>query len=173
MSYLNRLYEQTKNTLAYKRKAARAAVTADLRILIANANKSQKEVAERIGISPAALSAKLSGDKNLTLDSIVDIADAVGAAVDVVFRATESKRAYQPWEAEAESARKLDRAAALLVAVEAMHEAYMNAVNASPATLRAANSCANDERFEKFAKRPRGTAEHRTAGDSWAREAFA
>lgn len=121
MSRLNKLFEQTKETPEYKRKAARAAVTADLRVLIANANKSQKEVAEHIGITPAALSAKLSGTKNLTLDSIVDIADAVGAAVDLVFRPAGSKRVPQMWEARAETDRVLDRATALLKEVEELH----------------------------------------------------
>jgi transcriptional regulator with XRE-family HTH domain len=121
MTRLSKLFEQVKSTPDYKRKAARAAVTADLRILMANAGKSQKEVAEAIGISPAALSAKLSGDKNLTLDSIVDIAGAAGAEIDVVFRAAGTPRTRQMWEDNAQANDMLDQAAILLGEIEAMH----------------------------------------------------
>lgn len=118
MSRLNKLFERTKESPEYRRKAARAAVTADLRILIAHAEKSQKDVAELIGISPAALSAKLSGEKNLTLDSIVDIAAATGAEVDLVFRPAGSKRAFQMWEAHAKADNVLDQAITILTMVE-------------------------------------------------------
>ncbi len=121
MSRLNKLFERTRESPEYRRKAARAAVTADLRILIAHAEKSQKEVAEFIGISPAALSAKLSGEKNLTLDSIVDIAAATGAEVDLVFRPVGTKRALQMWEARAKTDSALDRAINILDMVEALH----------------------------------------------------
>ena len=121
MSRLNKLFERTRETPEYKRKAARAAVTADLRILIAQAEKSQKDVAEFIGISPAALSAKLSGDKNLTLDSIVDIAAATGAAVDLVFRPAGARRALQMWETRAKADSVLDRAITILTVVEELH----------------------------------------------------
>ncbi len=67
------------------------------------------------------MSAKLSGDKNLTLDSIVDIADAAGAAVDLVFRPAGSPRARQMWEASSETDREMDHARALLEEVEEMH----------------------------------------------------
>jgi transcriptional regulator with XRE-family HTH domain len=51
-----------------------------------------------IGISPAALSKKLGGETNLTLDSISNIADVVGATFDVVFRPKNAPRAKQTWE---------------------------------------------------------------------------
>lgn len=152
MSRLKDLLNRAKQSPDYNRKMARAAVTADLRILMANAEMSQKEVAEKIGISPAALSAKLSGDKNLTLDSIVDIADAVGSAVDLVFRPAATKRALQTWEVDAKTERLLDRAAAILREAEALREAYASVAafeERMPAELA---QSANDDRFEKYAE---------------------
>lgn len=153
MSKLKNLLDRAKQSPDYKRKMARAEVTADLRILIANANKSQKEVAERIGITPAALSSKLSGSKNLTLDSIVDIADAVGAAVDLVFRPADSKRAPQMWEADAMAARTIDRAMELLREVETLHQAYASAAQFGRRTPTTTAPCANDVQFKRFGER--------------------
>lgn len=152
MNWLNKLYERTKDSPEYKRKIARAGVTADLRILIANAEMSQKEVAEKIGISPAALSAKLSGEKNLTLDSIVDIADAVGSAVDLVFRPAGTKRALQTWEVDAKTERLLDRAANILREAEALREAYTSVALFEVRMPAEPEQSANDDRFEKYAE---------------------
>lgn len=158
MSRFNALMERAKQSPDYKRKAARALVTADLRILIANADKTHKDVAEAIGISQAALSAKLSGDKNLTLDSIVDIAAAVGAEVDLVFRPAGSKRALQTWEAAAKAEHVRNRIADILrknldfLAIYARPASPVSRISAVQA------ACANDSGFKKYAD----SAHHRS-----------
>lgn len=113
MNRLNKLFERVKNSPDYKRKAARAALTADLRILIANSGKNYKEIAEEIGISPAALSSKLAGNKNLTIDSIVDIASAAGSEFDIVFRPAGRERSRQTWEKAAPKLQAIERAEVL------------------------------------------------------------
>lgn len=95
---LARFFQKAKQDPNYKKKAHQAEISADLRILIAHSGKSFKEVAALAHISPPALSQKLGGDSNLTLDSILAIAQAVGADFDVVFRAENAPRAAQPWE---------------------------------------------------------------------------
>lgn len=97
MNRLNRLFERVKNSASYNKKAARAALSADLRILIANSGKTHADVAATLKISPPTLSRKLSGSSNLTIDSIGEIARALGMDFDVVFREAEEPRALQPW----------------------------------------------------------------------------
>lgn len=144
--------DRAKQSPDYKRKTARALVTADLRILIANAEKTHKDVAETVGISQAALSAKLSGNKNLTLDSIVDIAAAVGAEVDLVFRPAGSKRALQMWEAAAKAEQERHRTTDIQRKKQAFFDTY---VGAAPFVMRMPSlqaTCANDNGFEKYAE---------------------
>ena len=91
-SYLS----QSKSQPGHSRKVHQAEVAADLRVLIAASGKTFKEVADVIGISAAALSKKLGGETNLTLDSIVDISGAIEADFDIVFRPKSAHRARQP-----------------------------------------------------------------------------
>lgn len=82
----------------YRSKKHLAKCAADLRLLIVNSGQSFKDVADKLRVSPASLSKKLNGNTNLTLDSIVAITGAVNSEFDIIFRAQNSSRAYQPWE---------------------------------------------------------------------------
>lgn len=118
---LARFFEQSRNRPDYMKKAHQAEIAADLRLLIANSGKSYKEVAQAAGISAPALSKKLGGDSNLTLDSILAIAMAVDADFDVVFRARNAPRAMQPWEAEAKAGDILELAESMLDRIKVIH----------------------------------------------------
>lgn len=61
---------------------------------------SYKKVAEVAGISAPALSKKLGGESNLTLDSIFSIAQAVRADFDIVFRPEGAPHAHQSWDSQ-------------------------------------------------------------------------
>jgi len=118
---LARFFEQSRNRPDYMKKAHQAEIAADLRLLIANSGKSYKEVAQAAGISAPALSKKLGGDSNLTLDSILAIAMAVDADFDVVFRARNAPRAMQPWEIEAKTEDMLELSEILLNRIKVIH----------------------------------------------------
>lgn len=115
------IFQKAKQSPKYKRKAHQAEVSADLRVLIALSGKNFKEVAAAIGISQAALSKKLGGETNLTLDSISDIAEAVEADFDIVFRPKGAQRALQTWERNVETRGMLEKASALLEEVQTLH----------------------------------------------------
>lgn len=97
---IERILAASKSRPDFKQKRHQAEIAADLRILIANSRKSYKDVAAALGISAPALSQKLGGDTNLTLDSILSIAQTVGADFDIVFRQDGARHAFQPWERE-------------------------------------------------------------------------
>lgn len=126
---LARFFEQSENRPDYRQKVLQAEVSADLRILIAQSGKNFKEIASAIGISPAALSKKLGGKVNLTLDSIMAIAQAAGADVDIIFRPQGTLRALQHWQTLEQARTILKDADALFQEVkmtskriQAMHE---------------------------------------------------
>lgn len=82
----------------------RMTVATDLGIAIAESHYSRKDVAERAEMKAALLSRQLSGNVNLTIDSIGRICDAIGYDFDVVLRVASEAPTVQPW------ARQLDRA---------------------------------------------------------------
>lgn len=130
-------FHKAKQDPKYKSKARQAEVSANLRILIAESGKSFKDVAAVIRISQAALSQKLGGETNLTLDSISAIADAVGADFDIVFRKKEAKRACQAWENDDETRCILNKAEALLDSILNMHTKIQAREKTSADMLRA------------------------------------
>jgi len=99
-------------------------------VLIAASGKTFKEVADVIGISAAALSKKLGGETNLTLDSIVDISGAIEADFDIVFRPKSAHRTRQPWEAKA----TIDAITTLYSEIKVMH-AHVAALNRTTADI--------------------------------------
>ena len=77
---------------------AKVAIAADLTILVQRAGLKRSEVAKRLGWTRARVSQVLSGEGNLTIETIQAVAKAAGYAFDVIFRAQGSARAMQPWE---------------------------------------------------------------------------
>jgi DNA-binding phage protein len=76
----------------------RARVAGQLSALIATLELSHVKVAQKSGIKPSQLSRQLSGDANLTLDTISRICEAVGADFDLVFRRRGEAAPVQWWE---------------------------------------------------------------------------
>ncbi|MEU6768112.1 helix-turn-helix transcriptional regulator [Streptomyces sp. NPDC046853] len=59
--------------------------TAAIAGLLAERNLSRTQLAERMGISPGRVSQILSGDENLTLRSLANIAESLDVGVEVNF----------------------------------------------------------------------------------------
>jgi transcriptional regulator with XRE-family HTH domain len=95
--FANRLKQLLKNA-AFKVEARRNKVAIDLSIAVADSGRTRQAVAEKAGIKLSQLSRQLSGDINLTLDSIGKICDAIGYDFDVVLRKQGTKSAIQPWQ---------------------------------------------------------------------------
>lgn len=83
---------------AHKLMRRRARVAGQLSALIATMELSHAKVAHKSGIKPSQLSRQLSGDANLTLDTISRICEAVGADFDLVFRKRGEAAPMQWWE---------------------------------------------------------------------------
>lgn len=79
---------------------AKVSVAADLTILVAESGLSRSDLAKKLGWSRARVSQVLSGESNLTVETIHAVATACGAAFDVVFRKPFDVRAPQMWERE-------------------------------------------------------------------------
>ncbi|MCC3772681.1 helix-turn-helix domain-containing protein [Streptomyces sp. UNOC14_S4] len=59
--------------------------TASLAGLVAERGMSRKDLAERMGVSPGRVSQILSGDENLTLRSLVAVAEALDVRMEISF----------------------------------------------------------------------------------------
>lgn len=77
---------------------AKVSVAADLTILVAETGISRSDLAKKLGWSRARVSQVLSGQSNLTIETIYAVTKAAGAAFDVVFRKPASARTPQMWE---------------------------------------------------------------------------
>lgn len=95
--FANRLKKLSKS-LAFKAEARRNKVAIDLSIAVAESGLTRQAVADKAGIKLSQLSRQLSGDANLTLDSIGKICIAIEYEFDVVLRKHGSKPALQPWQ---------------------------------------------------------------------------
>lgn len=62
--------------------------------MLLDAEVSQSELARRMGVSPASVSQMLSGERNLTLRSLANIADALDQSIEISARPIPS-RAYR------------------------------------------------------------------------------
>lgn len=73
-------------------------VAADLTLLLHHAGKTRADLARTLGWSRARVTQVLSGDGNLTVQTIAAVAQALGYTFDAVFRKTGAQAASQPWE---------------------------------------------------------------------------
>ncbi len=77
---------------------AKVAVAADLTVLLTQAGLSRAELAKRLGWSRARVTQVLSGEGNLTIETVFAVAQALGHTFDVVFRKQDERRVPQAWE---------------------------------------------------------------------------
>lgn len=80
---------------------AKVSVAADLTLLVAESGISRSDLAKKLGWSRARVSQVLSGESNLTIETIYALVKAAGAAFDVVFRKPDEPAAAQPWARQA------------------------------------------------------------------------
>ena len=81
---------------------AKVAVAADLAILVAESGISRSDLAKKLRWTRARVSQVLSGQGNLTIETMHAVAKAAGSSFDVVFRKPAAARALQPWQQNAE-----------------------------------------------------------------------
>ncbi|EHU2111557.1 helix-turn-helix domain-containing protein [Acinetobacter baumannii] len=68
-----------------------------LNALMLHSGKSRSEMAEACNISKGRVTRILSGDSNLTIESICSFANALGYDVDIAFYNSSMTKPYQPW----------------------------------------------------------------------------
>lgn len=93
-----RRFEALLKDPAFRAKRRRQTVAGAMAVMVAQSGATRTRVAERACMKASQLSRQLSGDINLTIDSIGKICEAVGWDFDVVFRLAHAARAKQPWE---------------------------------------------------------------------------
>lgn len=71
----------------------------NLNALMLHSGKSRTEMAEICGISKGRITRILSGDSNLTIETICSFANSLGYDVDIAFYNTPMTKPYQPWNA--------------------------------------------------------------------------
>ena len=76
-------------------------VAADLTLLLHHAGKTRADLARALGWSRARVTQVLSGNENLTVQTIAAVTKALGYTFDAVFRKAGAPAASQPWEAQA------------------------------------------------------------------------
>lgn len=84
----------------HQRQMFRATVGGQLAALVGRSGLSAAKVARKLNISRSQLSRQLAGDANLTLNSLHDISQAAGAAVQVRFEAAGLAAGAAPSEAQ-------------------------------------------------------------------------
>lgn len=84
-------------------------VASDLASLLKHSGLSRVELAEKLDCPKSRVTKILSGDENLTIKTITQVAEALGYAYDVVFYNKNYVRAKQPWQVDREN-RKLAQA---------------------------------------------------------------
>jgi transcriptional regulator with XRE-family HTH domain len=77
------LYEKAKERETYQSASIILEFTEGLYGLMQENNISRKELAKRLGTSPAYITKVLRGDINFTIDSMVKLAKAAGGTVQV------------------------------------------------------------------------------------------
>lgn len=99
MKFLDRL-KNLRSDSKGRAEERKQRVASDLAIVIAKANLKRKDVASALNISEAALSIRLNGSQNLTLDSIGGICEVAGCDFDIVFRRADEAVASSFWESD-------------------------------------------------------------------------
>ena len=135
----NRLKQLLKNA-TFKAEARRNKVAMDLSIAVAESGRTRQAVADQAGIKISQLSRQLSGNTNLTLDSIGKICDAIGYDYDVVLRKQDAKPALQPWQ------QPLSRENVMRLVINASHSPVMK--NVFEFGKHQSNDGTNDSVFE-------------------------
>lgn len=97
MSFLKRI-KSLGESVTHRANLRKEKVATDLAILIANAGLRRKDVAAKLNITEAALSSRLKGNANLSLDTIGSICDVACVEFDVVFRKRDVPRNLNYWE---------------------------------------------------------------------------
>lgn len=82
----------------FRAEARRNKVAIDLSIALVESGMTRQAVADQANIKLSQLSRQLSGDVNLTLDSIGKICEAMRYEFDLVLRRVEEKPALQHWQ---------------------------------------------------------------------------
>ncbi len=78
-----------------KVELAKVAVAADLSVLLAKSNCTRSDLAKRLGWSRARVTQVLSGEGNLTIETVYAVAQALGHTFDLVFRKKDERRQPQ------------------------------------------------------------------------------
>lgn len=112
--FANRMHRLLQSP-TFRAEARRNKVATDLSIALAESQMTRQAVADKAGIKLSQLSRQLSGDVNLTLDSIGKICEAMGYEFDMVLRKTKDKAALQPWQ------QRLNRASLVQLVNETTH----------------------------------------------------
>ena len=76
-------------------------VAADLTLLLHHSGKSRADLARALGWSRARVTQVLSGQENLTVQTIAAVTKALGYTFDAAFRKVGAPSAAQPWDAQA------------------------------------------------------------------------
>lgn len=83
-------------------------VAADLSLLLQHAGVSRAGLARRLGWSRARVTQVLSGQENLTVQTLAAVAGALGYTFDLSFRQPHERAADQPWQRQSTLALELD-----------------------------------------------------------------
>ena len=75
-------------------------VAADLTLLLHHTGKSRADLARALGWSRARVTQVLSGQENITVQTIAAVTNALGYTFDAVFRKAGAPAAAQPWDAQ-------------------------------------------------------------------------
>lgn len=118
---LANFFQKTQQSLKNRKKIRASEAAADLRVLILNSGKTFKDIAILTGVTAPALSKKLGGEANLTLESIDKIADVLGYDFDIVFRLKGEPHAVQPWQTQEKTQSALNLASELLDRAKAIY----------------------------------------------------
>lgn len=87
-------YDEHAEILRNQREDAAMALTG----LLNQAGISRAELARKLDWKPSRVTRALSGNENLTLNTLTSIAEAGGMAFDIVFRPKGTCRKFQLWE---------------------------------------------------------------------------
>lgn len=87
-------YDEHDELLRNKRQDAGI----DLCSLLSHANISRADLARLLNWKPSRVTKALSGNENLTINTLASIIDALGMDFDLVFRKKGACRTLQPWE---------------------------------------------------------------------------
>jgi DNA-binding XRE family transcriptional regulator len=81
-----------------KAELSKVAVAADLTVLLAQSGRTRSDLAKQLGWSRARVTQVLSGEGNLTIETVFAVAQALGQTFDIVFRKPDERRVPQAWE---------------------------------------------------------------------------